>query len=378
MGKKSIISNSPAGRADERPLPRERMLPGFLEAAPDAIVIVNANGRIVLVNSQTERLFGYSRAEMIGRELEILMPARFRARHQAHREGYIRAPQARVMGSGLEFQGLRKDGSEFPAEISLAPMESVEGVLVASAIRDITERKRLERTLLLANRELEAFSYSVAHDLRAPLRGMNGFAQALLEDYSDKLDEEGRDHLREIQKNALQMGALIDALLSLSRVSCGELQPERMDLALLARSIATRLAAEQHERSVQVQIETGLSASADPSLARILLENLIENAWKFTTRTCPARVEIGSLESGGGRAFFVRDNGAGFDMAYGDKLFGPFQRLHSAAEFPGTGIGLATARRIVHRHGGRIWAESQVGKGATFFFTLPETGETEA
>ena len=478
----------------------EVMFRGLLEAAPDAVVIVDARGEIALVNSQTERLFGYARAELLGMPVEALIPERFRGGHSSHRRHYFTAPEVRPMGTTTELYGRRKDGTEVPVEVSLSPFQTEKGVLVSSTIRDISERRKAdeqrfrlaasvdssgdaiigktldgivtswndaaerifgytaaeiigksiatlippdrqdEETMILAtlhrgepveqfdtvrrrkdgsdfhvsltsspvrasdgrligaskivrdvtervraeealarakavaedaSRALEAFSYSVAHDLRAPLRGMNGFAHMLLTTYGDKLDAEGQDWLQEIVSNASRMAELIDGLLSLGRVTRGELKTERVDLSGLARDVAGQLAAAEPDRQVQVDVQDGLNADVDPRLARVLLGNLLENAWKFTGKASSARIEFGASQKNGAPAFFLHDNGAGFDMAYAGKLFAPFQRLHATGEFPGTGIGLATAQRIVHRHGGRIWAEGMVGAGATFYFTLP-------
>jgi light-regulated signal transduction histidine kinase (bacteriophytochrome) len=244
-------------------------------------------------------------------------------------------------------------------------------MLISSAIRDVSARKRTERELRHAYAELEAFSYSIAHDLRAPLRGMNGFAQVLLEDHADRLDADGLDALNEIHVNAARMSELIDALLMLARVSRRALEPAEVDLAAYARTALARLAAADPSRVVEVVAPPNLWVWADPALARTVVENLVANAWKFTARTVDARVEIGIEREGGEHVVYVRDNGAGFDMAYAAKLFAPFQRLHRTSDFPGTGIGLATAQRIIHRHGGRIWATGEVGRGATVCFVFP-------
>lgn len=234
------------------------------------------------------------------------------------------------------------------------------------------EQRIAERTaeLELANRELEAFSYSVSHDLRAPLRSIDGFSQALLEDYADKLDGPGVDSLRRVRGASQRMGQLIDDLLELSRMTRSEVRREPVDLSALARAIAADLRARQPERQVKFRIADGLVAEGDPQLLRVVLMNLLGNAWKFTAKQERAAIEFDVVRRDGKPVYFVRDDGAGFDMAYAGKLFGAFQRLHAVTEFEGTGIGLATVQRIVHRHGGRVWAKGEVGKGATFSFTL--------
>lgn len=241
--------------------------------------------------------------------------------------------------------------------------------------REIVERTRVERDLAYAkaaaeavSSELEAFSYSVAHDLRAPLRSIDGFSQALLEDCEAELGAEGKRYLNHVCEAAQQMGQLIDALLSLSRVTRAELRREQVDVSGLARTVFTRLQALEPERAVVLAVEEGLTVDADARLVEVVLTNLLGNAWKFTGGRAEARIELGRRAG----VLFIRDNGAGFDAAYADKLFGVFQRLHSHDEFEGTGIGLATVQRIVRRHGGEVWAEGAVNGGATFHFTFGE------
>jgi len=265
---------------------------------------------------------------------------------------------------------------------------SGEEELILLAIEDMTERRRAEeavRTLAeeleqrvvqrtaqleAANKELEAFAHSVAHDLRAPLRAIDGFSRILLKDCGEQLNEEGKDCLKRVRAANQRMAQLIDDILDLSRVTRSEMCHERVDLSALAWSIAGELRQGEPEREVAFDITPGLAAKGDPQLLRVVLENLLRNAWKFTAAHERARIEFGAETAEGKTVFFIRDDGAGFDMHYADKLFGAFQRLHQATEFPGTGIGLATVRRIIRRHGGRVWAEGAVERGATFYFTL--------
>jgi light-regulated signal transduction histidine kinase (bacteriophytochrome) len=290
----------------------------------------------------------------------------------------------------VELELLRRDGAAIPVLLSADAVHDEAGRFAMSRamLIDITDRKHAEAEiqalnaalaerageLEAANRELHAFSYSVSHDLRAPLRSIDGFSLALVEDYGSALDDHARDYLSRIRASAQRMAELIDALLGLSRVTRAELRRVPLDLSALAAAVVAELRQREPERAVEVTLAPGLSAQGDPSLMRNVLENLLGNAWKFTAGCQPARIEFGCQpddEAPGGRVFFVRDNGAGFDMAYADRLFGAFQRLHDQREFPGTGVGLASVQRIIVRHGGRVWAEAAAGTGATFYFTLP-------
>ncbi|HEY3221673.1 MAG TPA: ATP-binding protein [Gemmatimonadales bacterium] len=230
--------------------------------------------------------------------------------------------------------------------------------------------RRNAAELLAANTELDAFAYSVSHDLRAPLRSIDGFSQVLLEDYAGQLGDAGRDSLQRVRAASQRMATLIDDLLKLARVTRAEMRTERVDLSGMAREIVRDIQRATPERAVEFAIAPGLEAHGDARLLRVVLDNLLRNGWKYTGKQPQPRVEFTAQDENGDRVFVIKDNGAGFDMRYADKLFGVFQRLHSAAEFEGTGVGLATVRRIINRHGGRIWAESAVDKGASFYFTL--------
>jgi signal transduction histidine kinase len=243
--------------------------------------------------------------------------------------------------------------------------------------QDITDRKVMEEDLRrrtaeleAANKELETFSYSVSHDLRAPLRTLDGFSEIVLMDYGDKLDETGKDYLTRVRKASQTMSQLIDDILKLSRINRAEMHREIFDLSALAESILDELKFSQPERKVELAIDPGILIKGDKDLLSIGLRNLLENAWKFTGKCPVARIELGAILQSNQKVYFIRDNGVGFDIRRSDKLFQPFQRLHDTKEFPGTGIGLATVQRVIRRHGGHIWAESEIGKGTTFYFTL--------
>jgi PAS domain S-box-containing protein len=291
-----------------------------------------------------------------------------------------------------DLKAIQPGGNAVFLNTHIRPVKDAEGHIIKlmGTIQDITERKQMEedirklnaeqeervieRTsqLTAANKDIEAFAYSVSHDLRAPLRGIDGWSLALLEDYKDKLDEQGKQYLSRIRTETLNMGQLIDDLLMFSRQGRSEMKRRRLDMTAMAQAIVSRLQQQNPAIQADFVIQPGLMAQGDTGLIEIVLDNLLANAFKFSSKNPHCRIEFGKTAKDGDRAFFVRDNGVGFDMAYADKLFGVFQRLHKSSEFPGTGIGLATAQRIINRHGGRIWAEAQVNRGATFYFTLKE------
>ncbi len=436
-----------------------------VEAAPNAMLMIDARGTIALVNRSAAELFGYTREQLLNQSVQILLPDRFRARDAALAK-FLDSPTIRLKRAGRILFGRRKDGTDVPIEIGLNTIETPRGRFILVSMIDGTDQWRHEEELrrsqrvaiadkqrseaqafLLrrlwdeivalaircelpgadaapalmldacqdpshveeslaailatfetafrgyadanrklaaqnqalatakavtdaANRELEAFSYSVAHDLRSPLRSVDGFCQILDEDYSDKLDDTGHSYLGRARRAAQHMGTLIDDLLHLARITQGDLTCSTVNLSQVAAQIRDTMCDNMPERAVDFSIAEDLIVSGDPRLLRVVLENLFSNAWKFTATQPAARIEFGSKLLDGQTVLYVRDNGVGFDMAYAGKLFRAFQRLHHVHEFPGTGIGLATVQRIINKHGGRIWADAAPGEGATFFFVL--------
>ncbi|WP_276502761.1 PAS domain-containing sensor histidine kinase [Terrimonas pollutisoli] len=498
------INKKLLGEIQERQKAEEKFR-GLLESAPDAMIIAGKKGEIVLVNQQTEVLFGYNKSELINQPVEMLIPHDLRQRHQGHRTDYYKEPRVRSMGVGLELYAVRKDGSQFPVEISLSPLATTEGMLVSAAIRDITDRKKSEaiiqrqrqdiqdfidsmstlcakvakdgtllmvnKTALMAtglsmeellqtnflegnwwaydaavqrrvkdafakacagttinydetifvfgqeltinfslipilavdesvdyivaegrditslklteaalqkqtqqlekvNKELEGFSYSVSHDLRAPLRIIDGYTGMVVNDYSNKVDEEGKRMFGIITENVRKMGQLIDDLLNLSRLGRKELVVHPIDMNQMVASVLTEQLS-QTTKHYHVETAELEPADADGSLLRQVWVNLISNAIKYTGGREKPSIEINSGKTANEIIYTIKDNGVGFNMKYADKLFGVFQRLHKMNEFEGTGVGLALVQQIISRHGGRVWAEAEVDKGATFFFGLP-------
>lgn len=350
-------------------------------------VVWDPEFRITKVNHAFERLTGYNADEIVNTKLPMYFPKE--SREQSMEQ--VKCTSSGEYWESIEIPILQKDGFVRYLVWNSANLYDKDGETVAITIAqgiDITDRKRMadeikqmnidleqrieERTseLTVVNKELEAFSYSVSHDLRAPLRSVDGFSQALLEDYGDKFDEIGKDYLNRVRNATIDMGHLIDDILNLSRITRGDVNYDEVDLSKLFLDIAERYKKEQPERDIDLIISKGLKVNGDERLLKAMLENLISNAYKFSSQEPIAKIEFGMTSINDEDAYYVRDNGVGFDMKYADKLFGAFQRLHSKAEFPGTGVGLATVQRIIHKHGGRVWAESELGKGATFYFTI--------
>lgn len=347
----------------------------LIEASLDPMVTISPEGTITDVNEATIKVIGKSRAELIGTDFFKYFTEPDKAKEsyqQVFTHGFVTDYPLTIQGSDGRYTNVLYNASVYKDERG-----KVLGVFAAA--RDVTAQKQAEKeirqhaiALQTANQELEAFSYSVSHDLRTPLRAIDGFSQAVLEDYSEKLDDQGKNYLQRIRSATQRMGELIDDMLGLSNISRVEMQRHTVNLSALAADVVAELQSSEPDRNVDWQIESGLTTEGDAQLLRVALANLLGNAWKYTSKTENPTIKFGAKQSPeGNKEFFVSDNGVGFDMTYASKLFGAFQRLHTVSEFPGTGIGLATVQRVIHRHGGHVHGEGFVNQGATFYFSLP-------
>ena len=352
----------------------EARFQAVIEGTPNGLLLTDSKGNIVLVNSEIERLFGYTRHELIGQPVERLLPKSAREAHVGHRAGYARNPEKRVMGAGRELFALRKDGTEFPVEIGLSPLEHAGEAFVVASLLDITTRKASDLELRRSNEELQRFAYVASHDLQEPLRTVASYVQLLDRRYKDKLDDDARDFIGFAVDGARRMQRLVEDLLTLSRVGSRGIDLTRMpaDRALDAALGDLQIAID--ESKAVVTRGPLPEVRGDASQLQQLFSNLVGNALKFSG-DAPPRIEISANREGKYWVFNVRDYGIGIDPQYFDRIFVIFQRLHGRDEYPGTGIGLAICKKIVERHGGRIWVESQPGQGALFAFTLPAIAE---
>jgi PAS domain S-box-containing protein len=376
-------------RAEEALRSSEERFRAVAESANDAFISGNQEGNIIHWNHGAERIFGYTAAEALGKPLTLIMPERLHAAHEEGMRRYLSTGVARVVGKTVELTGRKKDGTELPLELSRSSWRTAEGTFFTVVIRDITERKRAEDEIInlneglqerneelrAANHELEAFTYSVSHDLRAPLRHIDGFSKLLLEDHSRELSGEAREYLSLICDGAREMSQLVDEMLNLARIGRQELSLEVTGLDDLVQNLAINMAAQYPDRAIHWKVQPLPFVECDRSLLKQVFTNLLSNAVKFTGPREVAVIEVGSFQQDGETVFFVRDNGVGFDRKHVDKLFGVFQRLHRQEDFEGTGVGLAIVQRVVNKHGGRVWAEGELNRGAVFYFTLGKAKE---
>lgn len=363
---------------------------GIISSATDAVISVDANQRILIFNPAAETMFGWSAEEIVGKPLDALLPARFRTIHHRHITGFGKTGvTTRAMGKLGELSGLRKNGTEFPVEASISQIDVADRKIYTVILRDITERKRAEdeirklneeleqrvkdRTaqLEIANKELESFSYSVSHDLRAPLSHITGFVTLLQKDPALQTTPTQRRYLDNIEGASARMATMIDDLLAFARVGKADLGMRTFNMDSLVQEVIRDFEQEVQGRDITWQLDHLPAVYADRSMIRLVWGNLLSNALKYTTPCPHPKIHIGYQLTEKEQVFFVRDNGVGFDIKYVDKLFGVFQRLHSASKFEGTGIGLANVRRIINRHGGKTWAEGVINEGSCFYFSLP-------
>ncbi len=360
----------------------EELFRGLLESAPDAVVVMNTRGEITMVNHQTDQLFGYQRNELLGQKIEVLLPERFRESHQQKRQTFLTRPQVRPMGKELDLYGKRQDGTEFPVEVSLSPFETLEELLIFGSVRDISERKRIAEELARraeelerSNAELQQFAYVASHDLQEPLRMVASFTQLLAQRYQGKLDADADEFIGYVVDGAHRMQELVNDLLAYSRVGTQGQKFAAVDCENVLHTVLTNLQKALEESGGQVTHDHLPTVYGDKTQLGQVLQNLVANALKFRSSE-PPRVHISAQEINGEWRFSVRDNGIGIDPEHAERIFVLFQRLHTRDKYPGTGIGLSIAKKIVERHGGRIWVESEAGEGSTFYFSLPMKGTT--
>lgn len=361
---------------------------GLFENAPDSIIILDSRARIVLVNTQTEKMFGYRREELLGKEIEMLVPERFRGQHIGNRNSYYANPHTRPMGMGLDLFVLCKDGSEMPVEISLSPLRLADGLFITSIIRDVTERKKYEdyikninqelearvqkRTEELArsNAELEQFAYVASHDLQEPLRMVASYTQLLAKRYQGRLDADADEFINYAVDGANRMQRLINDLLAYSRVSTKGREFQPTDCAEVLKRTLQNLQLAIEESGGTITHDQLPTVMADGLQLSQVFQNLIANGLKFRADR-PPHVHISAQRRETDWLFSVADNGIGIDPQYFDRIFIIFQRLHGPKDYTGSGIGLSICKKIVERHGGKIWVDSEYGKGSTFYFTIP-------
>ena len=354
---------------------RAEQMEGLLDGAPDAIVVIDRQGAIVHVNVRSEQVFGYSRQELLGKMIEVLVPERFRAVHAGHRINFFNEPRARGMGSGMELYARRKDSSEFPVEISLSPLQTEDGIFISSAIRDITERKaeeelrRIGHELEIRNRELEQFAYLASHDLQEPLRTIANFTQMLSNQYQGHLDEEGRRATSFVLEAVERMSNLITDLLDHSRIGRSS-EFEEIDCNQLVKAVLDDLSMAISQEKANVHVAFLPTIKGQRTELQLLFQNLIGNSIKFRNAEIPPEISISAIRKTDAWQFSVQDNGIGINPAYIDKIFQLFQRLHGRKQYEGTGIGLAHCKKIVKLHQGEIWVDSLPGRGSTFHFTI--------
>lgn len=376
---KKIIGFSTIARDITNRIESNNLFKTLFESAPDAFIITDGNGKIKLLNAQSEKLFGYKIEEIVGKEVEILIPSRFKSDHLKHMKKFISDPKTRPMGLGLNLFGKNKEGKEFPVDISLSPIKIEGELLISASIRDLSaitiiavqEKNKAEainKTLTALNQELEAFIYVASHDLQEPQRMVNSYLQLLEKKYADKLDQNAREYINYAIEGSNRMRTLILSLLDYSRINKERLF-EEIDLSLLLKEVINRLKPYITKSNPTIKIETLPSIWGDKLLISQLFENLLSNALKFRSEGTP-EILVSCNKGKDEYVFSVKDNGIGIQKEYGGKLFAIFQRLNAKDRYPGAGMGLAICKKIVEKHGGKIWFDSEFGKGSTFYFTI--------